>query len=49
MPKKVFELANEIGVSSIDMVEKLKSAGLNVRNHMVTLSDDEVKKALEVY
>ncbi|MCO4754612.1 MAG: translation initiation factor IF-2 [Bacteriovoracaceae bacterium] len=49
MPKKVFELANEIGVSSIDMVEKLKSAGFNVRNHMVTLSDDEVKKALEVY
>ncbi|MEX1099345.1 MAG: translation initiation factor IF-2 [Bacteriovoracaceae bacterium] len=49
MPKKVYELANEIGVGAIDLVEKLKSVGLNVRNHMVTLSDDEVKKALEVY
>lgn len=49
MPKKVYELANEIGVGAIDLVEKLKSVGLNVRNHMVTLSDEEVKKALEVY
>ena len=49
MPKKVYELANEIGVGAIDLVEKLKSLGLNVRNHMVTLSDDEIQKALEVY
>lgn len=49
MPKKVYELANEIGVGAIDLVEKLKSVGLNVRNHMVTLSDDEVEKALKVY
>lgn len=49
MPKKVYELANEIGIGAIDLVEKLKSEGMDVRNHMVTLSDDEVKKALEVY
>lgn len=49
MPKKVYELANEIGVGAIDLVEKLKSVGLNVRNHMVTLSDEEVEKALKVY
>lgn len=49
MPKKVYELANEIGVGAIDLVEKLKSEGMDVRNHMVTLSDDQVKRALEVY
>lgn len=49
MPKKVYELANEIGVGAIDLVEKLKSMGMNVRNHMVSLSDEEVQKALEVY
>lgn len=49
MPKKVFELANEIGVGAIELVEKLKDMGLNVRNHMVTLQDDEVAKALEAF
>jgi translation initiation factor IF-2 len=50
MAKKVYELANEIGVGAIDLVEKLKAMGLNVRNHMATLSDEEVmtaKKAFE--
>ncbi len=47
MPKKVFELANEIGIGAIDLVEKLKGMGMNVRNHMVTLQDDEVTKAIE--
>ncbi len=49
MPKKVFELANEIGIGAIDLVEKLKDMGLNVRNHMVTLKDDEVAKAMEEF
>ncbi len=49
MPKKVFELANEIGVGAIDLVEKLKSEGMSVRNHMVTLSDEEVGKALDLF
>lgn len=49
MPKKVYELANEIGVGAIDLVEKLKDLGFNVRNHMVTLNDEEVTKALEVF
>jgi len=47
MPKKVFELANELGIGAVDLVDKLKSMGLNVRNHMVTLQDDEVAKAME--
>lgn len=49
MPKKVYELANELGVGAIDLVEKLKSEGYEVRNHMVSLSDDEVEKAILLY
>jgi translation initiation factor IF-2 len=49
MAKKVYELANEIGVGAIDLVEKLKAMGLNVRNHMATLSDDEVIKAKSAF
>jgi translation initiation factor IF-2 len=49
MAKKVYELANEIGVGAIDLVEKLKSMGFNVRNHMASLTDDEVAKAKAVF
>lgn len=47
MPKKVFELAKEIGVGAVDLVDKLKGMGMDVRNHMVVLSDDDVTKAME--
>lgn len=47
MPKKVFELAKELDVGAIDLVEKLKGLGFNVRNHMVSLTDEEVGKAME--
>ena len=49
MPKKVYELAKELDMGAIDLVEKLKSLGLNVRNHMVTLQDDEVEKAMNEF
>ena len=49
MAKKVYELANEIGVGAIDLVEKLKTMGLNVRNHMASLTDEEVAKAKAAY
>ncbi|MCM2350779.1 MAG: translation initiation factor IF-2 [Bacteriovoracaceae bacterium] len=49
MAKKVYELANEIGVGALDLVEKLKTMGLNVRNHMASLTDDEVAKAKAAY
>ena len=49
MPKKVFELAKELDIGAIDLVEKLKDMGLNVRNHMVSLSDDDVGKALAAF
>ena len=46
---KVFELAKELDIGAIDLVEKLKGMGLNVRNHMVKLSDEEVVKAKEAF
>lgn len=49
MAKKVYELATEIGIGAIDLVEKLKSMGFNVRNHMASLSDEEVAKAKAAY
>lgn len=49
MSKKVYELANEIGVASLDLVEKLKTMGFNVRNHMASLTDEEVAKAKAAY
>jgi translation initiation factor IF-2 len=49
MAKKVYELANEIGVGALDLVEKLKSMGFNIRNHMASLSDEEVTKAKSAY
>ncbi len=47
MPKKVFELANELGIGAIDLVDKLKGMGLNVRNHMVVLQDEDIEKAMD--
>ena len=44
MAKKVFELAKELDVNSLDLVEKLKDLGFPVRNHMSSLSDDELAK-----
>lgn len=49
MAKKVYELANEIGVGALDLVEKLKTMGFNVRNHMASLSDDEEAKVKAAY
>ena len=41
---KIFELAKELDMGAIDLVEMLKEKGFNVRNHMASLSDDEVDK-----
>jgi translation initiation factor IF-2 len=49
MAKKVYELANEIGVGALDLVEKLKTMGFNVRNHMASLTDEEAAKAVAAY
>ena len=42
---KIFEFANELGVKPLELVETLKSMGFNVKNHMTSLSDDEVQGA----
>ncbi len=44
MAKKVFELAKEIGVAPLDLVESLKAKGFSIKNHMSDLSDEDVAK-----
>ncbi len=48
MSKKVFELAKELELKPLDLVEELKNKGFNVRNHMATLSDEELSKFMEM-
>lgn len=43
MPKKVFELAKELDLAPLDLVEALKAKGFAVRNHMTELSDADVE------
>ncbi len=47
MGKKVFELAKDLEMSAVDLVEKLREQGFSVRNHMVALTDEEEKQALD--
>ena len=44
MAKKVFELAKELGIRSLDLVETLRSKGYAVRSHMSSLTDEEADK-----
>lgn len=46
MPRKVFELAKDLGMGPLDLVESLKSKGFAIRNHMAELSDEDVEKVL---
>ncbi len=43
MPRKVFELAKELDMAPLDLVEALKAKGFTVRNHMTELTDAEVE------
>ncbi|MCD6497305.1 MAG: translation initiation factor IF-2 [Deltaproteobacteria bacterium] len=51
MPKfRVYEIARQMGLSNKDLVAKIQSLGIQVKNHMSTLTSDEVqaiKAALE--
>lgn len=49
MPKKIFELAKELDMKPLDMVDKLKAEGFNVRNHMSSLEDSEIDKAMALF
>jgi translation initiation factor IF-2 len=46
---KVFELAKELNIGAVDLVDRLRASGINVRNHMVSLSEDELVAAKKVF
>jgi translation initiation factor IF-2 len=47
-PIKVYELAKELGIDSISLVDKLKTLEINVKNHMSELADSDVERARSV-
>jgi len=49
MPKKIFELAKELDMNSLELVEVLRDKGYAVRNHMTALTEEEVAKVMAMY
>ena len=47
-PLKVYELAKEFGIAPLDLVEKLKTLEINVKNHMSELTESDAEKARTV-
>lgn len=47
-PLKVYELAKELGIDSISLVDKLKTLEINVKNHMSELTDSDAERARSV-
>ena len=43
MSKKVFELAKELNMRPLDLVDKLRDKGYAVRNHMSSLTEEEAE------
>ena len=41
---KVHELAKELGLQSKDLMEKISELGIEVKSHLSTLEESEVKK-----
>jgi translation initiation factor IF-2 len=41
---KVFELAKELDIKALDLIDRVKPLGLQIKNHMASLSDEEVEK-----
>lgn len=46
---KVFELAKELNVGAVDLVDKLRASGINVKNHMVLLTAEELVAAKKLF
>ena len=44
MAKRVYEIAKELNVSSKELVSQIKALGIDVKNHMSTVSDDDAKE-----
>lgn len=47
-PLKVYELAKELGIDSISLVDQLKSLSIEVKNHMSELTDADAERARSV-
>lgn len=41
---KVYELAKELGISNLELIDKLKNQGVEVKSHLSVISDEDVKK-----
>jgi translation initiation factor IF-2 len=46
---RVYQLAKELGLENTEMIDKLKSLGFEVKNHMSTLSEGEVDRIRSDY
>ncbi len=46
---RVYQLAKDLGVSSKDLIDKLKDLSVEVANHMSTLEDEEASLLLELF
>ncbi|HVJ64727.1 MAG TPA: translation initiation factor IF-2 [Bdellovibrionota bacterium] len=44
---KVFELAKELDLKALDLIDKVKPLGLQIKNHMASLTSEEVEKIRE--
>ena len=44
---RVYELAQKLGVDNKEIIARLKSIGIEVKNHMAVLDEDTVKKLSE--
>lgn len=47
--KRVYQLAKEIGISSKELIEKLKELSIEVNSHMSTLENESAKIVLELF
>jgi translation initiation factor IF-2 len=47
--KRVHELAKELNIESREIIKNLKQMGINVKSHMSTLEDSEVKKLVQLH
>ena len=46
MPKKVYELAKEMGVTSKELLDKAAELGIDAKNHMSVVSDTDAKRLM---
>ena len=45
---RVYELAKELNMESKELVEKLQSGGMDIKNYMSALDEDAIKRAKEI-